>query len=557
MVGASSSMREVQVVDYNKKAKTGLLERHLRWLDTRVGKVARIVLLALECIALTLTLIGIPWVFKVIQMSKGIETERLFYERVEKDIQPPGDEPILLKTPKRTFNHINDYAIENDVIWVRRRGEQPNNPWKPLYFDGEGNGDKPVSIDADGANLIVVDDKNFLHYKKVIKEYRPEQLAEEQKVNPHLLGKTIEQGKYLAVDKSTLNNWKEEWFSLPVVHYVVNVFKGKRLKLPEDVRAIAISHRGRFNDYVEDKAGQKCPVSEGVTTLYLLDKDGKRILKYDPWSPVWSKTMIYLPESLENGTVFEALNISASGSTVMAVGYETKDGEKKLKIVTKLADIDTEGGNPGLKYSYFKDESDPEVRVLPFQMEWQEHALPDGEITSQITIMQTGEGNAARELRVQGRNSQGEWGYFSKSIASENWEFHPHEGNNSAPLDKAAEPVKQPESFLHNYSAPIGENGSVIIKNFGERSNYSPVTLTIGDQKYNLFIYCRNTLGNFLGVSSKKKYELVIPKEYHDDPNIIHIFGATKRVFELSVSENKGEFSLGKVGSLPQSFQTV
>jgi hypothetical protein len=44
-------------------------------------------------------------------------------------------------------------------------------------------------------------------------------------------------------------------------------------------------------------------------------------------------------------------------------------------------------------------------------------------ITKNITILLTGEGNAARELRVQGRNKDGSYGYFYKNIFAQKWNF--------------------------------------------------------------------------------------------------------------------------------------
>jgi hypothetical protein len=44
-------------------------------------------------------------------------------------------------------------------------------------------------------------------------------------------------------------------------------------------------------------------------------------------------------------------------------------------------------------------------------------------VTKNITIIQTGEGNAARELRIQGRNRAGQYGYYFKKIFDPSWNF--------------------------------------------------------------------------------------------------------------------------------------
>ena len=479
-----------------------------------------------------------------------MKAEKCFFEEV-KTKKSPGPDPIDEKSPTRTFNHINDYAIEDEVIWVRRRGIKSE--WRPIYFDGGPRRVLPTLISCDGANLFVLDNLNQGHYKKVLKEYRPEEIDE--KNNLHIKNDDIiDKNNYLVVDKSTLNNWKEHWFSLPLVYRIVNFFTGKRLKLSGNYRSISISHRGRYNNYTEDAAGQKHHVSAGVTTLYCLADNRREITKYDPWSPIWAKTKINFPETSD--TVFEAIRLDASASTIMAIGYEINihTGDKTLKVLTKLADIDTEGGNPGLKYDYFRNEKDKDVRVLPVEKGWREHALPDkAKLNGNISIIQTGEGNAQRKLRIVGTNGENKSGYFSKMLYEDKWVFQEKDIliNDVLPLEEKINQMEL-QTSVADYQGVIDKiNKKITIKNFGDGSNYSEIKIKDKDNEIKMFLYKRATLWNFLGID-KKRYDLVIPDGNHNNPAIKKIFG-NKRVYRVKANVKNNELTIA--GTEPFSFK--
>jgi len=285
--------------------------------------------------------------------SKQTDSQTLFFKHV-KHVQPPSREKkIFIKSKTRTFNHTHDFAIENGVIWTRVHNTE--RPWRAIYFDGYPKGKVPKELHADGTNLIVLDQGRKVHYKKVLAELRSGEIALDKKAAKSLkkaakkVAKKVEnvlldleKDKYIAIDKSTANNWKSKWFSLPYIHPIVNLFTGKRLQIPSNARAWAISQRGRYNDYLEDAIQQKHPVGTGVTTLYILSENGRDILKYDPWSPKHVQFTMHLPEDADRA--FDALNMSASASTLMVVGYQIEKEDqgqgikKTLQIQTRLAD---------------------------------------------------------------------------------------------------------------------------------------------------------------------------------------------------------------------------
>lgn len=303
---------------------------------------------------------------------------------------------FFIKREDRSFNHVCEYAIHDHQLWVRSRGVESAS-WQKMPFDGQ-----PVSISVDGANLMVLDRNGEVHYKKVLRESRSD-------------------SHYCFADKSSKENWKERWFTLPIVHYMVNWVTAKRLKLPTDIRAWAVSHRGQFNSFAEDAHGREHVDQVGVTTLFTLDAHGKEIYFYDPWMPKHVEIKVHVPETAS--TAFEAMNLSVAASTLMIIGYEECGGVKRAKLYTQMADLDTLGWNPMKSFCYDKGEG----IAIPLN-DWREHSLPHlygkARFTSQITILQTGQGNGARELRIEGFDSHDTPGFYYKSLNDSDWQFH-------------------------------------------------------------------------------------------------------------------------------------
>jgi len=327
------------------------------------------------------------------------------FNEYKKSFIPPNISHVAAETATQDLNHLNEFVINAGHVWVKRIGA-PKEAWQPIYFDSMGER-KPVAISVDGANLTVCDDKGELHYKKVLLE------------TPRLK----EDDQYAFADTSSTLNWKERWFTLPLLHRIVNIWTGKRLVLPKDARAWSISHRGQFNLYLEDAVKRHHLVETGVTTLYVLDGNGRDIHLHDPWSPSYLEVVLPVPETPT--TTFDAINMNAASSTLMIIGYENGTN---LKVYTQLADIDSLGWNPGIRYSYNAKEPDWLSRVLPLEG-WQEHALPPlngkASISQEITILQTGIGNEAREMRIVGTNEEGIAGFYHKALTTKEWSFTP------------------------------------------------------------------------------------------------------------------------------------
>lgn len=298
-------------------------------------------------------------------------------------------EKAFVKSATRSFNHQFDVAVIEGRIWYRQKPESGANAsrWELLgktglpeefsSLSGESCGFDPppfvTGLSTDGDNLIATGSDDCVYYMKW-----------------------------------STRRWTNKWgkpFS-------------ERLILPEKIRSWSVSHRGPTAGGYHDIDGNFHPVSVGVTTLYVLSKDGLNIRYADPWLRAGFSHEICGPERNR----FRARSLDASASTIFVINDA---GE----MYTRLADYDTMGNNPFLDYSYERKVRDipreKDVRTLPPE-EWKKQppiSKNQGKISSAITIIQTGRGNESRELRVEGVNAQGFHGYFSKPINAKTWTF--------------------------------------------------------------------------------------------------------------------------------------
>lgn len=302
--------------------------------------------------------------------------------RADTSVQPQMPDVIELKTPTQTFTHKFFFMLLNGRIWVKSRTETgENGAWHPLNnsgLPGPAADKKPFSgvsyiqsISADGDNLIAVDRQNIVYYTK------------------------------------TYNwKWKDHFSALPFT---------KQLSVPAGSRALAISHRGSSMKFYCDIDGNPHKMGAGVTTLYLLADNGHMIYYADPWLP---PKFAHIVDTPKKGS-FIAVSMSVSGSTLFLMNAA---GE----MFTRLYDYDSSGQNPVLPYSYKREKRQEttreSTRSLPPEP-WRLQPMIPGQFTDLITILQTGEGNAAFALRVEGVDDQGHTGYYEKPIYATEWSF--------------------------------------------------------------------------------------------------------------------------------------
>jgi hypothetical protein len=190
--------------------------------------------------------------------------------------------------------------------------------------------------------------------------------------------------------------------------------------------AWALGKRNNQVLYYEDPFGnQHHNGTQEIATTYVLLEDGQEICYADTGLPCDFSRNYLGPEEGR----FKAAAMSASGSTIFLMN---EAGE----MYTRIADFDIIGCDPMfMKYTYIPYTSDlPGTNYYSNLTPW---ALPSEDwrkqppvplegraaLTRFITILQNGQGNAARELRAAGYNAQGETGYWSKPIVGDMWTF--------------------------------------------------------------------------------------------------------------------------------------
>lgn len=224
-----------------------------------------------------------------------------------------------------------------------------------------------------------------------------------------------------------------------------------------ELDAVAMSHRAIA---YEDIDGNSHPVSAGVTTLYALAEGGRSLRYADPWLPSGFARSICLPDRGR----FVAASFSASASTIFVM-------DRTGRAFTRLIDFDTGGNDPALRYSWVRGRRRADVRSLPAE-DWRAQPRIEGWHTTALTIAQTGATNAARELRVEGRD-----GYWSKPINDPAWRFVATGlAAQGRPVEAGAPPAQNPgEATLVAHEGWRGATGTLTQFN----PDCSPATLVL------------------------------------------------------------------------------
>lgn len=197
----------------------------------------------------------------------------------------------------------------------------------------------------------------------------------------------------------------------------------------KDIRRVDFIDPSERVIYYSDMNGVKFDFGY-TATIYVLLEDGQRIVYWDTGLPPSFSRGFLTPF---NGTT-QGQSISAAGSTIF---ISVLDSTNKLRFFTRMYDYEINGACPGLTYTYqVKPNPDSTAetvalgfgeRKLPLEG-WREHAIsniPEGHLSSQVSIHLTGQGNSARELRIQGTDAANRTGYYFKMIDDLNWQFQP------------------------------------------------------------------------------------------------------------------------------------
>ncbi|GAA3036526.1 hypothetical protein GCM10010528_16510 [Gordonia defluvii] len=193
---------------------------------------------------------------------------------------------------------------------------------------------------------------------------------------------------------------------------------------PRQARTWSLSHR--ISRSFTDAAGHTHPLTAGLVQLVSLTGDGSRIVYQDPWLPADYSYEIGGPL----GGRFRSEAISASGSVTFVIN---RHGD----MYTREYDLDFAGSN-NIPERYTWQRRGINGAQAPSQLEerfnpaytpvalpakdWRHQPKVSGEVTSRISIHDSGPAVEDRELRVEGRQ-HGTTGFWHKQLFAPAWQF--------------------------------------------------------------------------------------------------------------------------------------
>ncbi len=196
---------------------------------------------------------------------------------------------------------------------------------------------------------------------------------------------------------------------------------------PEIRRTAEFMHPDDIIEYYEDSEGKK--IEFGLTaTIYTVSDDGRLIYYWDTGlAPSFSRAF----RSPHQGD-FIIEKLSAAGSIVMVIGHEANGA---IGLYTRMYDYEMNGACPGGRFSFEPTEQASCKEVLGIMTAWRRLPLEGwgkvplpllkgkAKLSNRISLITTGKGNGARELRIEGTNAQGKSGYYGKGIKDQAWKF--------------------------------------------------------------------------------------------------------------------------------------
>eukprot|EP01059_Diplonema_ambulator_P011075 TRINITY_DN21043_c0_g1_i1.p1 TRINITY_DN21043_c0_g1~~TRINITY_DN21043_c0_g1_i1.p1 ORF type:complete len:490 (+),score=152.03 TRINITY_DN21043_c0_g1_i1:1075-2544(+) len=325
------------------------------------------------------------------------------------------------------------------------------------------------------------------------------------------------------------------------------------LPSPEEGRTHwAISQRGYENEYFTDPAGNEHPSEIGCDGMMVLMRNNTLYLM-DNWS-LPDLFLFTIPLPVRNRLLVRSFVASAAQLMVL-----TSTG----LVYTMIADFDIIGYDPILRYTYNVSHHGiysklPETAlnriVLPTSV-WHQHPMVDLQggaykLSDQITIVQNGVGNDAREMRIAGVEvATQRVGYWTKPINATSWAQFVYADlgfeltsfvNNTGELDPVLVPSKDlafekgPQIELKNTTNSPGGTVTMHVADFQVSCPPANLTVTItGTDRstvYNVPFQHRpqwpvsKDIPQLQGV-------FMLPEEWFDSPDplqqaaLVHLFG--------------------------------
>lgn len=318
---------------------------------------------------------------------------------------------IWLRDLRHGFSYEYLYALKDGRIWIKPNTKNTGVTGRWQLFNKTGlpsgknaesfkDGHRITQLSTEGTMLAAVSDRGRFYF------WQPTYF--EETVWHEETGAPFEDVLYLPDNKT--------WcFSFSVM----------RAPWKRETRM----HENDIVTWWEDADGNRTEF--GFTaTMFCVTPDGQRIRYTDTGLPTsWNRAIT----SPERGR-FIIENISASASAIFVIN-------KTGKMYTRMYDYELDGGGPALRWVFERGKRTEGDEIAPIMTSIRTYPMPGwreqepvndllskerggrAAITAKITIVLTGKGNASRELRVQGRDSSGRYGYFRKMIFDKTWKF--------------------------------------------------------------------------------------------------------------------------------------
>lgn len=316
------------------------------------------------------------------------------------------------------FNQVVEVVLRDGSLYAKPRGaEYEAAPWRrvptPPCLDGQ-----IVAVSVDQNMLVALDDQGWM--------YSLDNLLS----GPMLWSWTrsfggpiwLWPGMGLAGDPASANTW-------------------------------SLSHR--MSRSFRDARGIEHPTTAGLVQVVSLTGDGSRIVFQDPWLPADHSYEIGGPA----GGRFRSAAIATSESVNFVIG---RHGD----LYTRKYDLDLAGANhiPG-RYDWLdgpvlpsapdqlRERFDPAFAPISLPAEpWRAQPKIPGEVSSRISVIDTGDRMEDKDLRVEGA-SGGRTGYWSKPLEGGAWAFTPTDIPLSG-MPLAADPGR--DQSLEDAAPPTG-----------------------------------------------------------------------------------------------------
>ncbi|WP_228460633.1 hypothetical protein [Gordonia crocea] len=250
----------------------------------------------------------------------------------------------------------------------------------------------------------------------------------------HVVGVSVNNNMLVALDRDGWIYSLDNLLAAPVTWnwtrlYGAPIWLWPGLTVPNDphnARKWSLSHR--ISRRFTDPAGNTHHLTAGLVQVVALTGGGSRIVFLDPWLPA--------DYSYEIGGPVGGRFISEAVSTSGSVTFVTN---RHGDMYTRAYDLDFAGSN-NIPHRYTWQRHNIKRAQAPSQLEerfnpgftpvalpakdWHHQPKVPGEVTSRISIHDSGPAVEDRELRVEGRRN-GATGFWHKSLYATAWRFTP------------------------------------------------------------------------------------------------------------------------------------